>query len=87
MVGVEAHIDPAERTPFAEIYGKFATSQRADVGIGPYKTLANPYCPANFERKAFLPQILNRNCSQICCTVTGGAQYSARMVSLCVRNN
>ena len=87
VVGVDAHIDPAERILFTEIYGKFATSQRADVGIGPYKTLANPYCPANFERKAFLPQILNRNCSQICCTVTGGAQYSARSVSLCVRNN
>ena len=46
-VGVDAHIDPAERTLFTEIYGKFATSQRADVGIGPYRTAANPYCPIN----------------------------------------
>jgi hypothetical protein len=87
FVGVDAHIDPAERTLFAEIYGKFATSQRADVGIGPYKTLANPYCPANFEHKAFLPQSFKSSCYQTWCTVTGGAQYSARRVSLCVRNN
>ena len=72
---------------FTEICGEFVTSQWADVGIGPYRASANSYCFANFERKAFLPQILNRNCSQICCTVTGGAQYSARRVSLCVRNN
>ena len=39
VVGVDAHIDPAERTLFTEIYGKFATSQRADVGIGPYRVL------------------------------------------------
>ena len=78
---------PAGYTGFTAIFGEFATSQRADVSIGPYKTLANPHCPANLERKAFLPQILNRSCSQICCTVTGGAQYSARRVSLCVRNN
>jgi len=64
FVGVDAHIDPAERTLFTEIYGKFATSQRADVGTGPYKTLANPYCPANFERKAFLPQSFKSSCYQ-----------------------
>jgi len=56
-----------------EIFSEFVTSQRADVGIGPYRAPANPYCLANFERKAFLPQILNRDYSQICCTVTGGA--------------
>ena len=56
-----------------EIFSEFVTSQRADVGIGPYRAPANPYCLANFERKALLPQILNRNYSQICCTVTGGA--------------
>ena len=55
--------------------------------LPPVKSGANPYCPANFERKAFLPQILNRNCSQICCTVTGGAQYSARRVTWCVRRD
>ena len=87
VVGVDAHIDPAERTLFTEIYGKFATSQRADVGIGPYKTLANPYCPANFERKAFLPQILKRSYLQICCTITGGAYHSARKVTWCVRRD
>ncbi len=38
---------PAECTGFTEICGKFATSQRADVGIGPYRTAANPYCPIN----------------------------------------
>ena len=29
-------IDPAERNVFTVIFGKFATAQRADVGIGPY---------------------------------------------------
>ena len=29
-------IGPAERTVFTEVFGKFATFQRADVGIGPY---------------------------------------------------
>jgi len=37
IVGVDAHIDPAERTVSAGILGEFAISQRADVGIGPYK--------------------------------------------------
>ena len=41
---------------FTEIFGEFVTSQRADVGIGPYRTPANPYCPANSEHKADLPQ-------------------------------
>ena len=31
------HIGPAEYTDFTVIYGEFATSQWADVGIGPYK--------------------------------------------------
>ena len=57
FVGVDAHIDPADCTVFTEIYGEFVTAQRADVGIGPYRTLANPYCLATFERKADLPQI------------------------------
>ena len=47
---------PAEYIGFTEIFGEIATSQRADVGIGPYRTPANPYCPANSERKADLPQ-------------------------------
>ena len=38
-VGVDAHIAPAERTLFMEIYGKFTTFQRAYVGIGPYKSI------------------------------------------------
>ena len=87
FVGVDAHIDPAERTLFTEIYGKFATSQRADVGIGPYRTPANPYCLTTFERKADLPQRFKRNDLQIWCTVTGGAYHSARKVSICARND
>ena len=63
-----------------KIFSEFVTSQRADVGIGPYRAPANLYCLANFERKALLPQILNRNYSQICCTVTGGAYPSAHKV-------
>ena len=50
-------IGPAERNVFTVTFGKFATAQRADVGIGPYRTLANPYCLATFERKADLSQI------------------------------
>ena len=30
------HIGPADYTVFTEIFGEFVTSQRADVGIGPY---------------------------------------------------
>ena len=73
VVGADAYIGPAECAVFIEIFSEFVTSQRADVGIGPYRAPANPYCLANFERKALLPQLLNRNYSQICCTVTGGA--------------
>ena len=36
-VGADAHIGPADRTVFTEIFGESVTSQRADVGIGPYK--------------------------------------------------
>ena len=86
VVGGDAHIAPAGWTVFSEIFGKFAAAQRADVGIGPYRTPANPYFPASFERKAFLQQILNRSYSQIWCTVTGGAYHSARRGSMCVRN-
>ena len=48
---------------------------------------ANSYCPANFKRKAFLPQIFKRSCAQIWCTVTGGAYLSTRRVTMCVRSN
>ena len=34
----DAHIAPAEHAVFTENYGKFVTSQRADVGIGPYNS-------------------------------------------------
>ena len=67
------HIGPAECTVFTVIFGEFATSKWADVGIGPYKVSANSYHLANFERKANLPQAFKRNCCQIWCTVTGGA--------------
>ena len=86
-VGVDACIDPAECTVITKICGKFITSQRADVGIGPYRALANPYCLATFERKADLPQPFKGNCLQICCTVTGGAYHSARRVTMCVRSD
>ena len=35
-VGADAHIGPAECTDFTGISGEVVTSQRADVGIGPY---------------------------------------------------
>ena len=77
---------PAGYIGFTDIFGETAASQRADVGIGPYMTPANSCCPANFECKAFLQQILNRSYSQIWCTITGGAYQIARRVSTCVRN-
>ena len=86
FVGADAHIGPAERTVFSVIFGEFVTSQWADVGIGSYRASANSYRFANFGRKAFLPQMLNRNYFQIRCTVTGGAYHSVRRVSMCVRN-
>ena len=36
-VGVDAHIDPAERTVYTEIPSEFATFSRGDVGIAPYE--------------------------------------------------
>ena len=50
------------------------------------ETAANPYSPANFERRAFLPQQSKRTYLQIRCTVTGGAYHSVRRGSMCVRN-
>ena len=47
------------------IYGKFAASQRADVGIGPYNISANPYYPANFDSEADSPQSFKRSNLQI----------------------
>ena len=50
-------IGPAVQTVFMRIFGEFVIAQRADVGIGPYKTSVNSYCSASFERKANLPQL------------------------------
>ena len=50
-------------------------------------TAANSYCLANFERRAFLPQSFKRNCPQVWCTVTGGADLSTRKVTRCVRSD
>ena len=36
LVGADAYIGPAEYTIFTVIFGEFATSQRADVSIGPH---------------------------------------------------
>ena len=72
-VGADDSVRPQTAPVFTGIYGESVASQRADVGIGPYRTRANPYCSANFKRKAFLPQSFKRSCLQICCTVTGGA--------------
>ena len=48
--------------------------------LPPVKSGTNPYCPANFERRAFLPQHFKRIYSKIWCTVTGGAYHSARIL-------
>jgi hypothetical protein len=63
------------------------SSRTAVTGIGPYKFSANPYCLANFKRKADLPQPFKGNCLQICCTVTGGAHKNSRRVTMCVRRD
>ena len=41
LVGADAYISPAEYTIFTVIFGEFATAQRADVGIGPYRICSN----------------------------------------------
>ena len=68
---------PRQDAPFfTERFGEFAASQRAGRAAGPCRTPANPYCPANFDCKAGLPQQFKRNYLQIRCTVTGGAYHS-----------
>ncbi len=81
------HIGPAACTVFPKISGEFAAAQRADVGLAPYMTPANPHRPANFKRRASLPQPFKGSCYQIWCIVTGGAYLSAREVTWCVRND
>ena len=85
-VGADDSVRPQTAPVFTGIYSESVAAQRADVGIGPYMTPANSCCPANFECKAFLQQILNRSYSQIWCIITGGAYQIARRVSTCVRN-
>ena len=72
-VGADDSVRPQDAPVFTEIHGKFVTSQRADVGIGPYRVSANSYCFANFARRAFSPPSFKGGCSQIWSTVTGGA--------------
>ena len=64
-VGADDSVRPQTAPVLTGIYGESVAAQRADVGIGPYRTPANPYFPASFERKAFLQQRLNRSYSQI----------------------
>ena len=86
-VGADDSVRPQDAPLFTGICGESVTSQRAGRVAGPYRTSANPYCPANFDCKADLPQQFKRNYLQIRCTVTGGAYHSARRVSPCVRND
>ena len=86
-VGADDSVRPQTAPVLTGIYGESVAAQRADVGIGPYRTPANPYFLASFERKAFLQQILNRSYSQIWCTITGGAYQIARRVTTCVRSD
>ena len=41
-VGADDSVRPQNAVVFSEIYGEFVTSQRADVGIGPYNSLSSP---------------------------------------------
>ena len=86
-VGADDSVRPQTAPVLTGIYGESVAAQRADVGIGPYRTPANPYFLASFERKAFLQQILNRSYSQIWCTITGGAYQIARRVTTCVHSD
>ena len=72
---------------FTKLFGEFVTFQWADRVVGPYRVSANPYYPANFERKAFLPQSRKGNYYQIWRTVTGGAYQNTRKVTWCARND
>lgn len=38
----DAHIAPAEKSGFTEIFGEFDGAQRVDVGIDPYADLEDP---------------------------------------------
>ena len=64
-VGADDSVRPQTAPVFTGISGESVAAQRADVGIGPYMTPANSCCPANFERKAFLPQPFRRSRYQI----------------------
>ena len=37
-VGADDSVRPQDALVFTELFGEFATAQRADVGIGPYKS-------------------------------------------------
>ena len=81
------------RRPLRKGFNRFPYLVGADDSVRPqnmpvlWKSAANSYCHANFERRAFLPQLFKRSYPQIRCTVTGGAQSSARKVTWCVRNS
>ena len=64
-VGADDSVRPQAAPLFTELFGEFAASQRAGRVAGPYRTPANPYCPANFDCKADLPQQFKRSDSQI----------------------
>ena len=40
VVGVDAHIDPAEKSGFTKIFGEFEAAQRGDVDIAPYTSFS-----------------------------------------------
>ena len=48
------HIAPVDCTVFTEICGEFVTTQRADVGIGPYTRRAD--APAGTEKLLRMPR-------------------------------
>ena len=40
-VGADDSVRPQDAPVFTELFGEFATAQRADVGIGPYRICSN----------------------------------------------
>ena len=71
-------IDPADCTVFTVICGEFATSRRADVGIGPYRVLRE-FTAAHRADRGVRPyaglEILHENEGDTCfLTVLGRGQ-------------
>ena len=62
LVGADDSVRPRDVPILRESSANSQLPHGPKMGIGPYRTPANPYCFANFERKAFLPQPFKGSC-------------------------